>query len=196
MVRVGFVVEGDCEEILIKSSYFHQLAVQYHLKICQVVNTRGRGNLCPKNISTAIANCRLANPDKILVLTDLECEPCITVAKEHLGKEGVNQIVVAKKALEAWFLADTNAMRTWLQNDEFPGELMPEETTKMPWEHLKELARHYHQKGRGPGTRKKRFAKIMINQIGFSIERAANHPNCPSAKYFLAKLQQLSPKNF
>jgi len=191
MVRVGFVVEGDCEEILVKSSHFRNLVARYHLEICRVVNTRGRGNLCPKNISTSIANCRLASPDKIVVLTDLECEPCITAAKEYIGEEGVDQIVVAKKALEAWFLADTEAMRCWLKNDDFQGEIMPEKTSAMPWEHLKEIAKHHHKDGRGPGTRKKRFAKAMINQFDFSIERAANHPNCPSAKYFLEKLQQL-----
>ncbi len=154
MVKVGFVVEGDCEEIFIKSSHFRHWAAQNNLDICKVVNTRGRGNLCPKNIEASIANCRLASPDKIVVLSDLECDPCITATKAHIGKKGIDQIIVAKKALEAWFLADTLAMRGWLKNEDFPEEATPEETADMPWERLKEIAKNYPEKKRGPGNKK------------------------------------------
>jgi hypothetical protein len=191
MVSVGFVVEGDCEEIFVKSGHFRNWTAQHGIEICKVVNTRGRGNLCPQNINTSIANCRLVIPDKILILTDLDCEPCITAVKARIGDGGVDQIVVAKKALEAWFLADTAAMRCWLKNEDFPGEPTPEETAKMPWERLKEIGRNYHKTKRGPGSNKKKFTRDMINQFGFSIERAANHLKCPSAKYFLEKLQKL-----
>ena len=32
-------------------------------------------------------------------------------------------------------------------------------------------------------------------KYGFTIENAANHPNCPSARYFLTKLQTLASAN-
>ena len=111
MVKVGFVVEGDCEKMLLSSKGFQQWATQPGIEICAVINASGGGNLCPENIEPSIANCRnLSNPDKIVVLTDLECEPCITATKNRIGGN-VDHIVVAKKALEAWFLADTGSTR-------------------------------------------------------------------------------------
>jgi hypothetical protein len=196
MVRIGFVVEGYCEKILLESRNFRNWAIQHNIQICDpIINARGGGNLCPKKIDASITECRiLASPDKIIVLTDLECDPCVTITKARIGNGDIDQIIVAKKALEAWFMADTEAMRRWLKNDDFQGEHNPEKTPDMPWYHLKEIAKNHQKEGRGPGTRKTRFAKTMINQFSFSIERAANHPNCPSAKYFLEKLQKLSFK--
>jgi len=194
--KIGFIVEGECEELLVCSDNFRAYATRHDIQICSpVVNARGGSNLCPKNIETSINDCRdMAppnTPDKIVVLTDLECDPCITATKARIGNNRVHQIIVAKKALEAWFLADTIAMRCWLKNEDFPEEAMPEQTTGMPWERLKEIAAIYHHKKLGPGRKKRIFAQKMITQYGFSIERAANHPNCPSARYFLDKLQNL-----
>ncbi len=194
MVRVGFVVEGYCEKILLESSNFRQWAIQHNISICDpIINACGGGNLCPKNIHSSITDCRiLANPEKIMLVTDLECDPCVTATKARIGNEYIDQILIAQKALEAWFMADTEAMLRWLKNEDFQGEPKPENTADMPWYRLKEIAREHHKDKRGPGTKKIRFAKSMINKFGFSIERAANHPNCPSAKYFLEKLQKLT----
>ncbi len=193
MIRIGFVVEGICEKLLIESASFQTWASQHGLEIGHpVINAGGNGNLCTQNIKPFLEKCHIeANPDKIVVLTNLECEPCVTATKARINNENIDQIMVAKKALEAWFLADTVAMRRWLKNDDFPGETMPEQTAGMPWERLKEIATIHHNNKLGPGRRKKSFAQKMIAQFGFSIERAANHPNCPSAKYFLEKLQNL-----
>lgn len=61
---------------------------------------------------------------------------------------------------------------------EFPeSESIPYETIR------KELLRIT---GRGYGrSAKLRFADKFIQSKGFSIENAAKHPNCPSAKYFI-----------
>ncbi|EDN65446.1 hypothetical protein BGP_6350 [Beggiatoa sp. PS] len=61
----------------------------------------------------------------------------------------------------------------------------------MPWDCIKEIGKNYHKTKRGPGSTRKIFARKMINTFNFSIERAANHPHCPSAKYFLEKLKKL-----
>jgi len=192
MIRIGFVVEGSCEKFFIESANFHAWASQHGLDIAHpVINVGGGGNLCSQNIKPFLEKCDIeAKPDKIVVLTDLECDPCVTAVKARIGNGKVNQILVAKKALEAWFLADTVAMRRWLKNEGFYEETMPEQTSGMPWDRLKEIAAIYQKLG--PGRKKKPFAQKMIAQFGFSIERAANHPNCPSAKYFLEKLQNIS----
>ena len=44
---------------------------------------------------------------------------------------------------------------------------------------------------RGPGS-KKVFARKFIRDYGFDIGRASEHPACPSAKYFVEKLSELS----
>jgi len=147
------------------------------------------GNLCTKNIEPFVKKCPTqANPDKIIILTDLECDPCVTATKARIVHEGIDKIIVVKKALEAWFIADTLAMRTWLGSKDF-FETAPELTPDMPWQRLKQIT--FESGARGPGERKIAFTQRMINRFGFSIERAANHPNCPSAKYFLEKLQNL-----
>lgn len=66
MVRIGFVVEGYCEKILLESSNFCHWAKTHNISICfPIINACGGGNLCPKNINDSITECKLlANPDK------------------------------------------------------------------------------------------------------------------------------------
>ncbi|MDM8547379.1 DUF4276 family protein [Candidatus Venteria ishoeyi] len=193
VVKVGFVVEGDCEKILIESKHFRDWAVQYELEICDpVIDVRGGGNLCPQQIQPYVELCqKQANPDKIVVLTDLECEPCITQARQRIGIEHIDLLCIACKALESWYLADTEALQKWMEkkvsehkNPELSG------TEKKPWDELKCLANKY--KTRGPGKKKPIFTRKMLNDYGFSLQRAAAHPACPSAQYFLKKLAALT----
>ena len=51
MVRIGFVVEGDTEKIVIESAAFCAWAKSQGIEICSpVVNAEGGGNLLPQNI--------------------------------------------------------------------------------------------------------------------------------------------------
>jgi hypothetical protein len=190
VVKIGFVVEGDTEKLLIESILFHKWAAQNQIEIgTPVINAGGGGNLCAKNIGKYIDACLTqVKPDKLVVLTDLECEPCITQVKQRIGDERVTKIFVARKAIEAWFLADTEAMCSWLENPEF-SENFPEQTLAMPWERLREVSKTFHK--RDPGG-KVLFTRNMINRFSFSIERAATHPQCQSAKYFLEKLKEIA----
>ncbi len=194
MVRIGFVVEGDGEKLLIESANFRNWATQQGLEICDpVINACGGGNLCSKQIDVYITQClNQAKPDKIVVLTDLECDPCVTAVKRRIGNQGVAKVFVAKKAVEAWFLADTQAINKWLGQTDFV-EANPELTLEMPWQRLKQIVHELEQQGikvRGPGD-KLPFTKKMLKHYGFSIERAANHPHGASAKYFLEKLPNI-----
>jgi hypothetical protein len=194
VVKIGFVVEGDCEKLLLESVAFQTWAQQNGIEVCYpVINARGGGNLCPKQLGGFVDACLTqAKPEKIVVLTDLECDPCVTATKQRIGTEGIDQICVAKKALESWFLADSQALQTWLgiaDAEESDPELQTQ-PDKMPWLQLKEIAQQYA--ARGPGTSKLIFAKRMLFQYGFSLENAAAHPNCPSAAYFLNKLKGLA----
>jgi hypothetical protein len=194
MIRVGFIVEGDSEVYLVCSAAFQETLQRYGLELCKpVINARGGGNICERNIVSYIDACQQeAKPDRIIVLTDLECEPCFTMAKTRINRDSVDAIVVARKALESWFLADEQALCQYFQHDDIRCAL-PEETPGKPWDYLKERTKELGL-SRGPGATRKIFARNFVQQGGFSLERAAQHPHCPSARYFLNALEFLGTK--
>ncbi len=194
MVKVGFIVEGDSEKVLIESAGFRKWASERGLEICSpVINAKGGGNLLPHHLKTMLAQFARSQPDHIVILTDLEDAVDVEAVKARITTEHTNLIFIAVKALEAWFLADTDAMRRWLKVPEF-FEQAPEQTPGMPWDRLKEVANAHGS--RGPGSNKVIFAKKMCGvALRYEIERAAAHPSCPSAKAFRDGLVELSGKN-
>lgn len=187
MVKVGFIVEGDSETILIKSPMFRNWCQNKGLSIVDpVINAGGGGNLLPKYLVNYLE--RFLNesepPEKIAILTDRENAVSYEeVRKRILGdppEKRIDFVFIAVKALEAWFLADDVAISKWLNEDYFFEEF-PEKTEEMPWERLKEIAK---DKGkRGPGATRPIFTRKIL-KCGFSLEQAAKHANCPSVKMF------------
>ena len=192
MVTVGFVVEGDSEKRLIESKLFQQwLREDCNLEVVDpVVNAAGSGNMCSRNIGVLVENLRTeAKPDKVVVLADLDpekCAPCVQARKEIIGlqDQDIDLIAIAKKAIESWFLADTEAMRRWLGDNTFC-EAAPETLAEMPWDRLKELR---DKRGRGPGRDRFVFTRKFIRDHKFDVRRAARHAQCPSARYFVERL--------
>ena len=189
MVKIGFIVEGDTEKIIIESARFKSWAMASGIEICApVINAKGGGNLLPHHILPMLAQFQRTRPDHIVILTDLENDTDIASVKTRITTEHTELIFVAVKAIEAWFLADTLALRRWL-NIEDVIEEAPEATPGMPWKRLKALAT---EKGaRGPGSNKPGFAKKMCMQYGFDIAQAASHRACSSAKLFHDELLRL-----
>lgn len=193
MVTVGFVVEGASDKKLVESQFFRDwLKQDYQLEVIDpVVDVGGNGNLCSRNIALYVSILKKHNPDKIVVLADLDpekCAPCITKRKEIIGSDNIDLVIIARKAMESWFLADTEAMKSWTKQGRFFEEY-PEKTPSMPWDRLKEIGLQVI--GRGPGSSKIAFADRFIKYHQFSVARAAQHPNCPSARYFVEKLRLL-----
>ena len=187
MVTVGFVVEGDSDKYLVESELFRTwLREECNLKVVDKV-ANAKGNMRSRYIEDQVRLLRQdTNPDKVVVLADLDPDErvqCVQARKELIGSKGIDLVIIAKKALESWFLADTEAMRRWLDDDTFC-EDDPETLTGMPWDQLKELGRKI---GRGPGT-KGSFPRKFILRHGFDVRRAAQHANCPSACYFVERL--------
>jgi hypothetical protein len=193
MVKVGFIVEGNSEKVLIESAGFRKWASDQGLEICNpVIDAKGGGNLLPHHLPTLVAQVKRSGPDHIVILTDLEDATDVEAVKGRITREHTNLIFVAVKALEAWFLADTDAMRRWLNAPEF-FEPTPEQTPGMPWDWLKEVAKAHGS--RGPGSNKVLFAKKMCGPaLRYELERAAAHPACPSAKAFRDGLLELGGK--
>ena len=190
MVTVGFVVEGEAETLLVKSEVFRQwLREDCNLEVVDpVVDAAGNGNMHSRNIGVSIKSLRTrANPDKVVVLADLDPDervPCVQERKKIIGSQGIDLVAIAKKAMESWFLADTEAMRRWSGDDTFY-EVAPETLTGMPWNRLKELR---DERGRGPGRERLIFARKFIRDHGFDVRRAAQHTQCLSARYFVERL--------
>jgi hypothetical protein len=137
-----------------------------------------------------VAQLAQSQPDHMVVLTDLETADDAATVKARITQNHTSLIFVAIKALEAWFLADTDAMQRWLNNQHF-FEPFPEQTPGMPWERLKEIAKQYE--ARGPGASKVIFAKNFCNKHNYKISNSANHVKCPSAKVFCDALEGLTP---
>ena len=190
MVKVGFVVEGRTEKLLIESVTFAKWCESNRIEVKHpVIDAKGGGNLCRKNLEPFIVACKNNTmADHIVVLTDLECDPCITLTKDRIGEhEYLTKVVVSKKAIESWLLADTDAMRRWLGDDGYVYPC-PEETPQMPWDEIKSLR---CKENRGPGSSKVLFMKKMLNKQRFSFDKALLHPGCGSIKYFAKSLLSL-----
>ncbi len=181
MVKLGFIVEGDTEKILLESEGFKKLLTSYNLDfIPDILNAGGNGNLLPNNIIqfTQILVSKGAN--KIIILTDLDKDKYVTETKNRISPL-VDQIcIVSKKQIEARFLADTLALSNFLKSNNF--SFTEPELFDEPFEEIKNIRMKLNN-GRGIGD-KKILANYMVKN-NFSFERAASHPNCSSANYFL-----------
>jgi hypothetical protein len=185
---VGFICEGQSDKILLESPQFGALLTSKGLRKVNVIFTQGAGNLLPQNIESFRSALKSNGAEVIFVLTDLDENLCITSTKDRLQALFEERVVVAVRAIESWFLADSQTLSILL-NKQYHFE-RPEDEAQ-PFETLRSIFLNETQ--RGVGT-KPILARRMI-KYGFSLEAAAAHPNCPSARYFLDKLQKLTTEN-
>jgi len=187
MVKVAFIVEGKVEKIFIDFLEDDGWFVKYNIKkVAPTIDAKGGGNLCPQNMQNFVELVKTFNPDKIFILTDLECDPCVEKTKERLGDCDICVVVLAKKAIEAWFLADGEILKKFT-NEKLSYYEYPEKTDLMPYTIFKNLLIEYTNRG----TSKIKLAKNVFRN-GFDIERVARHKECQSAKYFVDKIKSCS----
>jgi Domain of unknown function (DUF4276) len=191
MVNVGFIGEGDSEQMVLESRLFKAFCKKNKIHIVGVFNAGGGSKFKTENdeIGKFFEIFDDRDAEKIFILTDSEEDPCITFTRDAIFKYNTEKQIdiVAVKALEAWFLADTNCLKKILGHA-FVEIASPEKTDGKPFEKIK---KSFQKNGvNGPGS-KVRCAHKMIKN-GFSIENAAQHPHCESVKYFLNKLKSLS----
>ncbi len=188
MVKVTFIVEGAVEKIIVERCFIKTgwLKSKNIEPTGPVIDAEGGGNLCPRNMSTFVEMAQSHNPDKIIILTDLECDPCITKTKERLGNCDTCIIIIAKKAIEGWFLAD-DALISGMTRGGCRSFQEPEKTEGMPFDVINELLVEHVDRGSGD---KVRLAN-KVSKSNFDIELAAAHPDCQSAKYFVDKITSL-----
>ena len=189
MVRIGFICEGDTEVKLVKSTEFQQWLRQIGLScVLPIQDAEGNGNLLPHNIDTQRNTLFNAGAEAIIVLTDLDEESSVDVVQKRIGTYTQQHLIVSVRQLEAWFLADTQTIGTLLGE---PFTFDQPEAEAEPFETIRQL--FIAKTGRGVGTKPILIRRML--KYGFSIQRAAAHPNCPSAQSFLDTLTTLASAN-
>ena len=185
MVKLGIICEGESEKIIFDSPDFKALMSRCQIELVDVVvagsKTQYRADFLPKHRQILLDK----GVERIIALVDLDDDQCITLTKQTVPSFDDQIVVVAVKEFENWYLADTVAMGT------FTGSDQPVERPEEYIEPLDEIIRLYDK--RFPKSKPK-LANNM-KRCGFTIERAEAHPNCPSARYFLNKLQTLASAN-
>ncbi len=186
MVRLGFIVEGKTEQILLESALFQQWLRQHELeRVGTVIDAGGAGNLLPDNIGIYREELTELQATVVIILTDLDNNESVDSVKKQIGEHNGQIVIVAVRSIEAWFLADSTLLTqligayTYFENPE---------SHEQPFDCIQQL--FVSQTGRGVGT-KPMLARRML-KYGFTVENAANHPNCPSARYFLDTLKTLA----
>jgi hypothetical protein len=185
-MKLGFICEGKTEKKIVESENFQQLLTDLnHTCVPDIIDAKGNGNLLPKYLDSFSQRLKANEAEKIIIITDLDEDACITLTKERIAAKEDHIIIVSVKKIEAWFLADSNCMSsicgTEIQH-EFPEEVLN------PFETIKEYLISHTSRGIGD---KILLAAKMINN-NFSVANAAKHANCNSAKYLIQKLQSLS----
>lgn len=187
MVKVGFICEGETEKAIIESGVFLNLLIKYKLQLIgPIINPEGKPNLI-KNKDNFCATLYAAGAEIVFILTDKDSIECFTKAKIPFYPKETEKIIIAQQLLESWFLADSSTMRIVFAKPDFNYDNPENEID--PFSKIRNLS--VELTGRRFGNDKMIFARRMIRE-GFSIENAANHPNCNSAKYFIKKLQELN----
>ncbi len=190
MVKLGFIGEGATEKIILESSSFQDYLSSLKIDfIKDVVDATGNKNLLPHNIERYTQILKDKGATVILILTDLDENKCITLTKDRINLSNNYVVAVTVKEVEAWFLADIQAMRNLLNDQSFT--IDNPEIVENPFEKIRRL--RIEKMGRGVPT-KIILANQMIDKCGFSIMKAAEHPNCSSAKYFISQIQKLAGK--
>ncbi|HRH50311.1 MAG TPA: hypothetical protein PLP23_16255 [Panacibacter sp.] len=201
VVTVGFIAEGDSETILLKDDSFTNFLASLNISCNKdlVINAQGKNNLYNPNadfntIERKVNGWIQLLQDKgagiIIFLIDFDnSDPCFTQFKSKIFHTKDNHIVIAKQALEAWYLADHKSLSNYLQKK--INEILQPESFLVPFDEIKALKLQYQQRGISD---KKFLTKDMIKS-GFSLANAASHSECPSALYFYTKLKSLNPAN-
>jgi len=188
MVRVAFICEDDAGKKIIESQNFRELLEENNLQlVLPVYNAKGKGNLTEENVKGLVSTALDNGAERIFLMTDMDQDLCVTRTKEQLIVDKACTIVVCKKSIELWFLADTKALSALLKrNEQFED---PEEPSH-PFDVINEL---HKDSFNGRGISKAILALKMVG-VGFSVVAAANHNKCSGARYFVEKIRTLGGK--
>ena len=189
VAKLGFIGEGETDVMVIKSDRFQKILEGYGFEFSGARDAGGRGNLERDNgiVDSHIKSLLNKGAEKIFIFTDLESYKCISLAKNSIALfPNEPEIIIIPKAMEAWFIADSNTLNKILKLE--LSYIFPESTPVMPFDEIGQL---FLRDGIKPVKSKVKLTNRFIKN-GFDVLNAAKHPNCNSAKYFLRKLKEFS----
>lgn len=195
MVKVGFIVEGDTESIILNHPNFDDFLLKFGLeKVGRAIKSGdedkegGKDNMKPNHqkVTRNINSLFEQGAEFIFFIRDLEDLPCITSAKDEIHTIDNGIKIISVKAFDAFFLADSITLSKLLNQEKIIEN--PEEIDN-PLEYLRNLFIEIRGINKGIGNRKTKIANLFAKN-DFSFENAAVHSK--SAKYFLNKLQEIS----
>ncbi|PWV45358.1 hypothetical protein [Chitinophaga sp. S165] len=190
MIKVGFIVEGATEFILLKSMSFNEFLKKNNIELVNVINAGGSGNLLPHNIESYIQLLERNEAEKIVILTDLDQDLCITRTKNRIKSRPQDLLVIAVQQIESWFLACTPAMRQLLKTDDFFFPLP--EAERIPYQTINRLMVDHTGRGIGNNSAGKiKLIKRLLEQHELDLSISAEHPSCPSVQYFIKTIAGL-----
>lgn len=193
MVKIGFIVEGPSDAKIIRSRGFNELLTKFNLQLVDIIIPEGKNHFFHPKADFTIIEVKVDSYIRILkdkgagyvfFLVDQDTEPCFTSVKSKIPFSNEHTVIVCKRMLEAWYLADTQAMSAFLKSkfySEYP------ENIPNPFEEIKALSLQNRNRGI---SNKIILANNMLKE-SFTIERAALHPNCDSAKYLIQRLEAI-----
>ena len=186
--------DGETEEILLKSRSFDRLLAEHNIQRVGSIKYNQR------KVEAYTNGLIRKGAQKVIILTDLEQNPCFSEVVNRFNGHGltnIHKVVVVKKMIEAWLLADTSTLKKILKlgQDAPLNSNANLETEDYPYEKITHLI-NQHSKAT---TRKKkhnvRLTKVKLakqfDNNGYTIANSAAHPNCHSAKYFIQTLKQI-----
>lgn len=186
MVKIGFLCEGKTEVKIVRSKKFQDYLLRIGIDLVEpIIDAKGGGNLLPDNSKEYLNTLWSNGVQKIVVLTDLDDDACITLTKQRITTNEKRIVIVAVRKIESWFLADSETLSLLLKQK---FEFTQPEKEEIPFITIKNI--FLEKQNRGIGDKDILTARML--KYGFSVENAAQHPNCPSAAYFLKKLKQLT----
>jgi hypothetical protein len=190
VVKLGIICEGESEPTILDTAEFRNFLGQFEIELVGVVGAGGKKEYEAERIQKHRLILLDRGATAILVLVDLDKDVCITFTKEAVTQYPDQKIVVAVKEWENWYLADSQTLSGFVGQETV---IQLPEQDEDPVTTIIGLAIASKQIKRFPKS-KVRLAQAMRNN-GFTIEKAARHPNCPSAQYFLSTLQILASAN-
>ncbi len=194
MVKVGFICEGQTEEIILKSEKFQKLLKKLNLVFVKSINVKGNGQLLPKNILGYSK--QLKGAWKIFILTDSDKVSVEKVYERIKPDPKLHILVVAVKKIESWFLSNNDALQK-IAGITYSDYIQQVKSSKPLPSNVEELGNPFDQLKnimteniKVRALDKLDVANMFINN-DFDIQKS----DCESAQFFIKKLEEIASLN-
>lgn len=105
MVKIGFIVEGDTESIIVNSPAFIAFLRTNNFElVTPVIDAKGGGNLLPKYVDNFVARLRNVGAERICILTDLEDAASVADVRARIAIKMSTSRLSQSKQLRLGFL--------------------------------------------------------------------------------------------